>query len=194
MEPGGRGVMKNFEQIANGLDVMPVALALQTHPHLWNAHRFRTTYTGTPHTDVDDILLRFSAPEKTADPDHLGDVLEDMEPVFYPAWQELPQVRPIVFDLMRRVEAVSLGRVIITRLQPGGRIAPHADTDGAYVASDGMRFHVVLQGLPGSLYHCGDEVVQMRTGTVWWFQHREVHSVENNSADDRIHLLVDFRR
>jgi hypothetical protein len=29
---------------------------------------------------------------------------------------------------------------------------------------------------------------------VWWFQHREVHSVENNSADDRIHLLVDFRR
>jgi hypothetical protein len=57
-----------------------------------------------------------------------------------------------------------------------------------------MRFHVVLQGLPGSLYHCGDEVVQMRTGTVWWFQHREVHSVENNSADDRIHLLVDFRR
>ena len=59
---------------------------------------------------------------------------------------------------------------------------------------DGMRFHVVLHGLPGSLYKCGDEVVCMRTGEVWWFQHREVHSVENNSSDTRIHLLVDLRR
>ena len=44
-------------------------------------------------------------------------------------------MRPIVFDLMRRIEAVSLGRVIITRLQPGGRIAPHADTDGDYAGA-----------------------------------------------------------
>jgi hypothetical protein len=33
----------------------------------------------------------------------------------------------------------------------------------------------------------------MLTGTAWWFQHREVHAVENNSADDRVHLLVDVR-
>jgi hypothetical protein len=51
----------------------------------------------------------------------------------------------------------------------------------------------VLQGLPGSLYHCGDETVTMLTGSVWWFQHREIHSVENNAAGDRVHLLVDFR-
>ena len=187
--------MRHFQLVASNVDVMPLMVALQTRPRLWNQHRFRTTYTGTPHGDVDDILLRFSAPEKTTDPDHVGDVLQDMEPVFYPVWQELPQVRPIVFDLMRRVEAASLGRVIITRLQPGGRIAPHADTDGDYVSrDDGMRFHVVLQGLPGSLYHCGGETVQMMSGQVWWFQHLEVHSVENNSAGERVHLLVDMRR
>lgn len=186
--------MRNFQLVATNVDVIPLVMALQTHPHLWNQHRFRTTYANTPHGDVDDILLRFSAPEKTSDPDDVRDVLEDLEPVFYPAWQKLPQVRPIVFDLMRRVEAHTLGRVIITRLQPGGRIAPHADTDGSYVArDDGMRFHVVLQGLPGSLYRCGGEVVTMLSGSVWWFQHREIHEVENNSADARIHLLVDFR-
>ena len=173
---------------------MPLVMALHTQPHLWNRDNFRTTYTGTPHRDVDDILLRFSSPDKTTDPDHLVGVLEDTGPVFYPAWQALPQARPIVFDLMRRIEAVSLGRVIITRLRPGARIAPHADTDGAYVArDDGLRFHVVLQGLPGSLYHCGGETVQMLSSQVWWFAHKEVHSVENNSADDRLHLLVDFR-
>jgi hypothetical protein len=186
--------MRNFQIVATNVDVIPLVMALHTHPQLWNRHNFRTTYTGTPHRDVDDILLRFSAFQKTADPDHLEDVLEDLDPVFYPAWKELPQAHPIVFDLMRRVEAHTLGRVIITRLRPGGRICPHADTDGAYVArDDGMRFHVVLQGLPGSLYHCGDEVVCMRSSEVWWFNHREVHSVENNSSEDRLHLLVDFR-
>jgi hypothetical protein len=186
--------MRNFQQVAVNVDVVPLTLALQAQPKLWNTHRFRTTYTGTPHSDVDDILLRYSAADKTTDPDDVRGVLEDVEPVFYPAWHVLPQVRPIVFDLMRRFEAFQLGRVIITRLIPGGRIAPHADIDGNYVVrDDGMRFHVVLQGLPGSLYHCGDEVVQMLTGSVWWFQHREVHSVENNSADDRVHLLVDMR-
>src|SRR5215467_14289057 len=97
--------MRNFQLVASNVDVMPLILALQIRSHLWNQHNFRTSYTGTPHRDVDDVLLRFSSPEKTVNPEHLNDVLEDMEPVFYPAWQELPQVRPIVFDLMRRVEA-----------------------------------------------------------------------------------------
>ena len=176
--------MRNFQLVATNVDALPLVLALQARPHLWNQNPFRTTYTGTPHVDVSDILLRFPAPG-TADPDHLDEVLQDLEPVFYPAWQELPQVRPIVFDLMRRVEAVSLGRVIITKLEPGGRILPHADTDGDYVArDDGMRFHVVLQGLPGSLYHCGNETVSMLSGSVFWFNHKAVHSVENNSAGD----------
>jgi len=33
----------------------------------------------------------------------------------------------------------------------------------------------------------------MATGQVWWFQHRALHSVENGSADDRIHLMIDIR-
>lgn len=186
--------MHNFQCVATGVDIMPLLMQLQLHSELWDQHRYRTTYTGTPHGAASDILLRFSAPELTRNPDVLDAVQGDLAPVFYPAWNSLPQARPIVFDLMRRIEAVSLERVIITRLPPGGRILPHADTDGAYVArEDGMRFHVVLQGLPGSLYHCGAETVSMATGSVWWFQHRVQHSVENNSADDRIHMLVDFR-
>lgn len=186
--------MRNFQLIATGVDVVPLVMALHAQPQLWNQHNFRTTFTGTPHGQVDDILLRFPSPEKTNDPDHLISAQEDTDPIFYPAWRELPQVRPIVFDLMRRVEAVSLNRALITRLKPGGRIQPHRDVDGAYVArEDGLRFHVVLQGFPGSLYHCGDETVTMLTGSVWWFKHREMHAVENNSSSDRIHLLVDFR-
>jgi len=107
--------------------------------------------------------------------------------------QVLTTVKPIV-ALMQTVQAYELGRVIISRIKPGGVILPHADKDGDYVqTTDRARYHVVLQGLPGSLYHCGGETVCMMTGSVWWFNAHEVHSIENNSADDRLHLLVDVR-
>lgn len=156
---------------------------------LWNQHTFRTTFPNTPHSDIDDIWLRFSDPAKC---DTTTTVIGDNDPIWFPAIHRLPEVKPIVLDLMRRVDAWELGRLLITRLKPGGKILPHKDDAGHYVnEAHRMRYHVVLQGLPGSLYRTGDEVVCMRTGEVWTFDAFVEHSVENNSADDRIHLLVD---
>jgi hypothetical protein len=181
--------MRYFTQIAGGVDTMPMLLALQRNSQLWNSDPFRTTYPGTPHSEADDILLRYTGPSVSRSVDT---VIEDEKPVWLPAFRVLPW-KPIVLDLMRRVEAYQLDRLLITRLRPGARIAPHADNVGNYAATNDerARFHVVLQGLPGSLYHNGNETVCMRTGDVWTFTPREVHSVENNSADDRLHLIVD---
>jgi hypothetical protein len=186
--------MKNFLCLTHNIDVLPLLHAVQLQPHLWNQHRWRTTYKNSPHlaTDVDDIWIRYSDDSKTADPDSTDPVTMDLTPVFYPAWQSLPQVRGMVFDLMRRVEGIELGRVLVTKIRPGGQILAHADADGAYVDA-GARYHIVLQGLPGSLFIAGDETVNMQTGSCWWFDHKAVHAVVNNSIDDRIHLLVDFR-
>jgi hypothetical protein len=181
--------MRYFQLIAGGVDTMPMLLALQRHPELWNSDTFRTTYPGTPHGEADDILLRYTGPSASRSVDT---VIEDEKPVWLPAASVLPW-KMIVLDLMRRVEAYQLDRLLITRLRPGARIAPHADNVGDYAASNDerARFHVVLQGLPGSLYHNGNESVCMRTGDVWTFTPREVHAVENNSSDDRLHLIVD---
>ena len=186
--------MKNFLQVGDGVDVLPIMLALNRRPDLWDRHTYRTSFTGTPFAGMNDILLRYSAPEKhehNADPLAL---VNDTALVMYPAWHELPEVRPVIFNLMRRFEGVSLGRVIIARLPPGGTIAPHADDYGDYAQrDDGMRFHVAVQGLPGCLFHCGEETVTMATGSAWWFNHKATHSVENHSIDDRLHLLVDIQ-
>lgn len=184
--------MRYFQLIAANIDVLPLYHAVMRQPKLWDAHTWRTTYKGTPHKDISDIWLRYSNDAKTSDTSALEPVLADLKPVFYEAWHALPQVKPIVFDLMRRFEGYELGRVLITKLRPGGCIQPHADDVGDYV-DNGARYHIVLNGLPGSLYHAGDETVNMLTGTAWWFDHKAVHSVQNNSIDDRVHLLVDFR-
>ena len=95
---------------------------------------------------------------------------------------------------MKWTSAYELGRVLITRIPPGGQILPHRDDAGEYVnMRDIARYHVVIQGLPGSLYHCGNETVNMRTGQIWWFNAKLDHAVINESADDRIHLLCDVR-
>lgn len=179
--------MKNFLKVGE-FDPRPLQHALQVNPDLWNQNPIRTTFEGTPHGSVDDIWLRFNSPEgKTLVA--LGDELEAEN---YPAWFELHQARPVIFNLMRQVEGVQLGRVIVTRLLPGKTIAAHKDVLGRY-SQVYMRYHCVIQGLPGSLFRCGDETICMRSGEVWWFNAHEVHECVNNSSDDRIHMLVDVR-
>jgi hypothetical protein len=182
--------LKNFIQIATGVDPLPVLQQLFLNDDLWDQHRMRTTFQGTPHIDVSDILLRFSPPSITK----REGMYDNTQPVWYAdTLAKLPAVRPIVLALMGRVGAFELGRTLITKIKPGGQILPHVDDEGEYVHQPNiMRYHVVLQGLPGSLFHCGDETVCMKTGEVWAFNAHVQHAVVNNSADDRIHLIADM--
>ncbi|MCH7852629.1 MAG: aspartyl/asparaginyl beta-hydroxylase domain-containing protein [Candidatus Marinimicrobia bacterium] len=92
---------------------------------------------------------------------------------------------------MRGVQGSRLGRVLITRLAPGKSIAPHAD--GGAPAEYYERYQVALQSLPGCLFTVGDETVTFNAGDVWHIDNRMTHSVVNNSADDRVVMIVDIR-
>lgn len=177
--------MKHFLKIAEGIDPIPLLIALQHNPDLWNSEKVRQEFEDSPHRDVQDILLRFSDP--TAE--NIGDelVCEDM-----PAMHVLHVARPLIFALMARVQGTMLGRVMVTKLAPGKRIHAHADTRGRY-ANTYRRFHVPLQAGPGCIFRADDEEVQMRPGEVWDFDAHAVHEIINNSAVDRIHLIVDIR-
>ena len=176
--------MRHFQKIFEGLDVVPLLAALGRKQHLWNANTLRTQFPGSPHAETDDIWLLFNnVPEdETA-------VIDDIAVRPYPAWAELPQARHLVFDLMRRVEGMQLGRVMITRLPPGKTIPEHADQGAP--ATYYQRHQIALQTLPGCVFNIGEEVVQFSMGECWWIDNRQPHSVVNNSADDRIVLIVD---
>lgn len=177
--------MKNFHLIAGGINVAPLLNAVK-RCSTWNTNDLRTTHPSSPHKQVDDIWLRFNKL-----PENPNALLDDFESINYPAWFELPQAQDICLDLMRQMRGERLGRVLITSLAPGKSIEPHIDHGSTATYYD--RYHVVLQGLPGSIFNCGSDTVQMRTGEVWWFQNSVEHSIVNNSADDRIHLIVDIR-
>lgn len=179
--------MRNFVKIADGVDVVPLLLAVARQPHLWNQNTLRTQHPGTAHAEVDDIWLRFNEI-----PDGQPELVADAtECINYPAFAALPQARPLIFGLMAKVEGERLGRCMITRLKPGGRILPHEDMGAP--ATYYERYHVVLLSEPGCVFAAGDEKVHMRTGEVYWFDNTQTHEVWNNSQEDRVHLIVDIR-
>lgn len=177
--------MQNFQKIGSGLDVVPALNAIMRRPELWNADKLRQTFPNSPHREVDDIWVRFNDTKDEAK------IPDDCEAINYDAFFLLPQVRGLVFGLMGYVEGERLGRVIITRLKPGGRIYPHADEGAPATYYD--RYIICLSCLPGTIFRIGDEQVQMATGETWWINNREEHEVLNNSVDDRVIVICDIR-
>jgi quercetin dioxygenase-like cupin family protein len=186
--------MKNFLKIGEGINVMGLLLALKQKPYLWNQNLLRTTHANTPHTEVDDIWLRFIDVAAYGDlsdtTENRHTVLDQHESVNYPALAELPEARAMIFNLMATVQGERLGRAMITKLEPGKRIYPHVDSGdhAAYYE----RFHIVIASAPGCLFHADDETVHMKPGECWWFQNQSRHEVVNNSPSERIHLIVDI--
>lgn len=176
--------MRHFNKIAEGIDFVPLLAALAVNPDLWNENDLRTTHPQSPHCEADDIWLWFN---DASDPEA---VVNDKDVIPYRAWNILP-VQDLVLDIMRRVRGTRLGRVIISRLPPGKQISAHVDQGAP--AEYYSRFHICLQSLPGCLNISGGETVQYRPGEVWWFDNRSEHAIINNSADDRIVIVMDVR-
>lgn len=189
--------MNNFLKLGGNTQVMPLMLAIHRLAKMqeaWKADTYLRDYPQGPFGDTESLILRFPSRSvhETEEALQTHDASFDQHENFdQPVFKLLPEARPLIFQLMTAVQGERLGRVLINKLKPGGRIYPHADTPVHAEYWD--RFHIVLQSAPGSLFRCGDEQVHMETGDVWWFNNRLEHEVVNNSADDRIHMVIDIR-
>jgi len=100
--------MSFFKHVAE-YDVGELSKQIDNHPELWDAHTVRKTAPNTPHSRMSDIWVRYNdvAPfEKSGDYRTFND---RHVPIWYPAWTELPALRPILFDLLAQVEGEMIG-------------------------------------------------------------------------------------
>jgi hypothetical protein len=186
--------MKNFLQIASGVDVLPLLHALYRRPELWKEDTYLRDYPQGPFGEVETIMLRF--PEKRvfdleADLERYKTSNEQHESIDYPAYKLLPEARALIMPLMARVGGERLGRCMINKVKPGGRIFPHVDTKAH--TDYYSRHHIVLQTNQASVFRAGDEAPTWQAGDVFWFDNSEEHEVQNQGSADRIHLVVDIR-
>jgi len=190
--------MRNFLKIAEGLNVTPLLNALYRKQDLWKADDFLRKFPQGPFGETDTVYLRFQDHVKVENDEELALYQQNKlaghdlhECPWRPEINELPEARNHIMALMQSMGATRLGRCMINRIKPGGRIFPHADSK--WHAEYWDRYHLVIQSEPGNVFRCGDEQVWMRPGELWWFQNALEHEVTNNSAEDRIHLVMDLR-
>jgi len=176
-----------FVQLASGVDTVPVLLELARAAHLWDRHPERRLYPNTPHAAMTDIVVRYM-PEAEVSMETRR--LEHRN-MFWPAWRELPSLRPMIFALMHRVACVELGSILLTKLPPGGRILPHSDAGSWAPEFYHCKAHLTLAG--SALVRCDDEVCRFDAGTVWTFDNLLTHEITNTGDCDRIVVIVSMR-
>lgn len=185
--------MRHFTKLYDGVDVQPLLSQLESHPELWDQHTMRKLTEGSPHSRMSDIWVRYNSYDRY-DPNNRAKFNEEHVSVWYPAWKKLPALRPIIFDLMAFVQGEWLGAVLITKIAPGEGIDLHKDA-GWHVAQT-EKFYLSLKSSPDSEFICHEgerEILSPKPGEMWLFDNRKLHSVENNSTEDRITLIVCIR-
>lgn len=179
---------RQFLQVAQNIDTMPVLLELNRVPRLWNANTARKTYVGTPHAAMDDIWVRFRPADQI---EGLHSHQEEYRCAYWPAWHELPSLRPLIRALKNAVDAVELGSILITRLLPGGAILPHSDCGSWAAEFYNTKLHLTLAGQ--ATVRCEDETVLMQCGDAWTFDNLREHEIQNTGEVDRVVLIVSMR-
>jgi hypothetical protein len=168
-------------------DVCRAVLQIKQNPHLWNQFPERTQNETSPHHEVDDIWIR--ARDRKDLGDSWAEYIEGVyDSVWYPAAQELPAVKDLCLDLMATVRGEKLGICLITRIPPGGKVLPH--TDPGYNAREFEKYVIQLEGHPDQAFCFAEGSYSAQSGEVYWFRNTVEHWVENNSAVDRISLIV----
>jgi hypothetical protein len=174
-----------LELIAEGVEVAPLMDSIEAHPYLWSLETIRQDFLGSPHHDTQCIM--FMGPEDLT----------------FEAWQGTTIVEPnrsaidpiakdyydTMADVDSMIDAFDIGYTMAVSLKAGGVVDEHID-EGIY-AQYYDRYHLVLKSEEGNMFYNEDESVWMKEGELWKFDHRAMHYVENNSASDRWHLIID---
>ena len=77
----------------------------------------------------------------------------------------------------------------LMRLEPGASVPEHSDIN--YHWFNRVRIHIPVVTAPGVRFHCDDASVHMAVGEAWVFDNWRRHSVINDSAVTRVHLVAD---
>jgi hypothetical protein len=81
------------------------------------------------------------------------------------------------------------GRSRLMRLSAQATVPEHADINHHWYCR--VRLHIPVITNPGVKFACGDQVVHMAAGEAWLFDNWRLHSVRNDGAAERIHLVAD---
>jgi hypothetical protein len=179
--------MKHFERVGALVDVEPFLTEICSRPDLWETDTSRQK-AKPAQRETQAICIRGQGAKAVLDSE-----ARQKNPIRYRGGPTaMSPFFPIAEEFVEKlVESMngSMGRAVIARLRPRGRIHPHFDDRLYWILRD--RYHLVIKSPAGSYFRAGDEEMRMEEGELWWFDHTVEHDVYNDSDEERIHIIVD---
>ena len=183
-----------FNKIAVGFNVMPLQIALRRQPRLFGKYDMRCV-GNSPHRESTDIWVRYNAIENVLNNEGQLNAThpanKEHRPVGYPAYYQLPDIRAVIFDLMRVVEGEELGTILLVKIPPGKQIYPHID--GGWSAEYYAKYYIAVQSAPGNSFNFPDGSIFPTVGDAYWFDNSVLHDAKNESNDDMVMLIVTIK-
>jgi mannose-6-phosphate isomerase-like protein (cupin superfamily) len=182
--------MRNFRLLHAGLDVAPILAELQAVLD-WGLYPERKERDGTAHGDLTaDLWIRYFHRDTLIEPD---DYNRPGQCVFYPVWDKLPSLHPVVWTLMASQRSVELGGILCTRLPPGGRIQRHSDGCSWHAQRYNFKCYIVLEANARCVVECDGEEQVFREGEIFEFDNTRPHSMTNDGTTQRTTMIVCLR-
>jgi Aspartyl/Asparaginyl beta-hydroxylase len=145
----------------------------------WPSHYNTRDYTG----DWKSIAL-YSASGKSTDVYALpAEQFQETELL-----NECHYFRAILNDFKFEKEAVRL-----LRLAPGSEVLPHRDRGLAY-RFDVFRLHIPIVTAAEVNFIVAGKQIDMKAAECWYADFDQIHSVNNKSEKERVHLVIDGKR
>lgn len=175
-----------FNKIDLKVPVNAFTKALYDNEYLFDEFTFRKDDPRSPHKEMQDIIFRYN-PKENYEGDRQA-FNEEHDAEWYPSASIIPEVKDIVFKLMTKVRGERLGMVLCTKLPPGGEIYPHIDQ--GWHPDYYKKYYVCIKNSPGAVFGFEGGEIRPEEGEVYEFDNSRPHWVFNDSADDRIALIV----
>jgi hypothetical protein len=134
--------------------------------------------------EIGEMALRLEAEKSSV---HEGGKYKDIQ------WHKVdldPQEYPFVAGIYDFLGAEKNGICVFYYLSPGAVLHPHRDLTGAS-SNARLRFHVPVITNDGIFFNVSKQRVVMEPGDLWALDTSFLHSVENRSAQTRVHIVIE---
>jgi hypothetical protein len=81
-------------------------------------------------------------------------------------------------------------RILLVKLKANSNISPHFDSKDSLTNCN--RTHIAIITNPDVTFTIDGEIKHLKEGEIWEIDNSKNHSVDNNSNEDRVHLLIDW--
>jgi len=114
------------------------------------------------------------------------------KPEIQPPYAEFEELlRPVVDHIANYYQDNGFVlRILLTKLTAGSKIDEHVDF--GYSLLNVHRIHIPIITNEDVDFYVGGTKKQMRAGEFWEIDNARKHAVENNSDEDRVHMIVDW--